>query len=114
MPNVDNEKALEDRDVERAKYVVDELKGIPHIELDVVVEPEEQAWIKHYPCAYVKLDQKALGITVDDVLKAMWEEGEHHIRLVGYAPLGEILIYFRNIKEGDERIIAETLKKILT
>ena len=96
---------------QRAECIVRELEDVPHIETRIVFPDETGLPVAR---VWVRRDEKALGITATEVMKKM-RDGEPSIYLRhGYTDLGIVVVDVQVMRPGEEEIVANRLKEVLT
>jgi L-seryl-tRNA(Ser) seleniumtransferase len=109
------------KQMETAKYLVNELEGIPGIHITIIPNDEtyhEHPVMPHVPRVLLEWDSKELGLTAADVDKAMAEEDPpvflrdvHYYNY--YTNKDWRLIDTFYLRSPEEEIIAERLKRVL-
>jgi len=95
----------------RANYLLNAFKDVPHIKTRIVFPDETDLPV---PRVWVSLDEKALELSATDVIMKLME-GDPAIYLRGhYRALGIILIDVQVMRPGEEKIVAERLKEVLS
>lgn len=95
----------------KAKWMADRLKKIPKVEAGVIVEKTVEDNEPMWPLLYVDVDPEAHGVTgkgLSDLLR----EGDPSVE--SRARGNRLLINPEFLLEGDEAIIADRIKQILT
>ncbi len=96
---------------ERAEHIVEALSTVPHVKTEIVFPDETGLPVAR---VWVKLDEKALGITATSLIEKM-REGDPSIFLRGgYTGLGIVLVDVQVLKPGEEEVVAQRLKSVLT
>ena len=105
-----DEKARLNEEMDRANYIVNAFKNVPHVKAEVVCPDDTGLPV---PRVWLTLDEKTLGMTTDDVSKAL-VDGDPAIYTRGhYKGLGIMLIDVQVLCPGEEKIVAQRLKEIL-
>ena len=91
----------------QVQHIVDALSDVPHVEAGLMSTTEQDPM----PYAYVRLDEQALGMTTKDLIEQL-QEGTPRIEVRTSSE--EIGINPHTLQAGEERIIAERLKEVLT
>lgn len=108
--NLDWNQVMKD-ERKRAEYIVEELKGVPHVETEIVFPDETGLPVAR---VWVRLDEKALGITAREVMERM-RDGDPSIYLRhGYTDVGIVVVDVQVMRHGEEEIVAKRLKQVLT
>jgi len=95
---------------ERAKYIVDALKNVPHVKTEIVFPDETGLPVAR---VWVRLDEKALGITATSLIEKM-REGDPSIFLRGgYTGLGIVIVDVQVLRPGEEEVVSQKLKSVL-
>lgn len=119
---VKNGDAKYEKQMRTAEYIVEELSGIPGV--DVVIIPNDETFhehpvMPHVPRVRVQWDEKALGLSSSDVDRHMAEEDPPVFLRTGtyfgyYTNKAWRLIDTFYLRNGEEKIVAERLRRILT
>jgi L-seryl-tRNA(Ser) seleniumtransferase len=119
---VEEGDGLYERQMKTARYLVDELKGIPGINVTIIPNDEtyhEHPVMPHVPRVLLEWDSKELGLKARDVDRAMAEEDPpvflrniHYYNY--YTDKDWRLIDTFYLRTPEEKIIAERLKRVLT
>lgn len=119
---VKNGDAFYEKNMKTAEYIVKELSDIPGV--DVVIIPNDETFhehpvMPHVPRVRVEWDEKDLGLSPTDVDRYMAEEDppvflRGHIYFGYYTNKAWRLIDTYYLREGEEKIVAERLRNILT
>lgn len=95
---------------QRAEYIVEELRDVPHIKTEIIFPDETGLPVAR---VWVRLDEKALGITASKVMEEM-RNGDPSIYLRhGYTDIGIVVVDVQVLRPGEEEIVAKRLKKML-
>jgi uncharacterized pyridoxal phosphate-dependent enzyme len=100
----------------KAKYIVEELKCLPHVEANLITGDVGSA-SNVVPMAHLELDEETLGKTVSEVVKLLGE-GDRPIVVACHGPTrpyikpNAILLNPRYLREGEEKIVVKKLKEI--
>jgi L-seryl-tRNA(Ser) seleniumtransferase len=119
---VEEGDSLYEGQMETVRYIAGELEGIPGIELTIIPNDErlhEHPFSPHVPRLLIQWDADALGLTGEDVDEAMaGEDPPVFLRRTKYYN------YFTDkawrqvdpfyLREGEEKIVAERLRRTLT
>lgn len=92
----------------RIQTITQALEGIPHVKAESVWE-RRGPWIR----LWVTLDEEALGKTAASVVQAL-RDGEPSIRVRRGGEPNQIGMSVHPLREGEDKIIAERLREILT
>jgi L-seryl-tRNA(Ser) seleniumtransferase len=115
-----DDKAVTARDTKICNWMSDQFKNFPHVGAVGVVQ--EADWpndnmFEGGPSCILEIDAEALGIRITDLPKLMWQ-GDPHVDLTPsnlmLAPWGKLQLFSRGLRDGEEEIVVERLKKILT
>lgn len=119
---VEEGDSLYEGQMETVEYIAEELGGIPDVELTIIPNDEtlhEHPFSPHVPRLLIQWDPKKLGLTGEDVDEAMARENPPV-----FLRTGKYYNYFTNkawrqvdpyyLRDGEERIVAERLRKILS
>jgi L-seryl-tRNA(Ser) seleniumtransferase len=108
--------------MQTARYLLGELKGVAHIEVRIIPNDEtfhEHPVVPHVPRVLVQWDPEEVGLTAEQVDQAMAAEDppiflkERHFENYYTNKAWRIIdTYF--LRKGEERIVAERLKRIMT
>jgi D-glucosaminate-6-phosphate ammonia-lyase len=94
----------------RAEHIVDELRNVPHVKAEIVFPDETGLPVAR---VWVRLDEKALGITAASLIEKM-REGDPSIFLRGgYTSLGIVIVDVQVLRPGEEEVVAQKLKSVL-
>ena len=117
---IKNGDSLYKKQMEKAKYFLDELSSIP--ELDVVIIPNDETFhehniMPHVPRVRFEWDQKKVGLSAQDVDNLMAKEDPPVALRKGiyynyYTNKSWRLIDTFFLRSGEEKIVAERLKRI--
>jgi uncharacterized pyridoxal phosphate-dependent enzyme len=95
----------------RAECIVHALQDVPHLQTDIVIPDETGLPVAR---VWVALDEKALGVSAQEVLEQL-RQGDPSIYLRGgYTDLGIILVDVQVMRPGEEEIVAARLREVLT
>ena len=115
-----DDKAVTERDIRVCDWMAAQFKNFPYIK-PVGVVPEAD-WpndnmFEGGPSCVLEIDEEALGIRITDLPKLMWQ-GEPHIDLnssnLMLAPWGKLQLFSHGLRDGEEEVVVERLKRILT
>ena len=119
---VKNGDSLYQKQMKTAEYIVKELSGIKGV--DVVIIPNDETFhehptMPHVPRVRVEWDEKALGLSPSDVDRLMAEDDppvflRRGIYFNYYTNKAWRLIDTFYLRDGEEKIVAERMRKILT
>ena len=108
--NLDETARLKE-EMERAEYVVNSFKDHPNVKAQIIYPDDTGLPV---PRVWLTLDEKTLGITVEEVSNAL-REGDPCIYTRGhYRGAGILLVDVQVLRPGEEKIVAEKLKQVLT
>jgi seryl-tRNA(Sec) selenium transferase len=94
----------------RAEHIADVLRDVPHVRTEIVFPDETGLPVAR---VWLRLDEKALGITATGLMEKM-REGDPSIYLRGgYTGLGIVIVDVQVLRPGEEEIVAERLKSVL-
>jgi hypothetical protein len=97
--------------MDRAEYIVNSFKDNPHVNAQIIYPDDTGLPV---PRVWLTLDEKTLGITVDEVSTAL-REGDPGIYTRGhYKSTGILLVDVQVMRHGEEKIVAEKLKEVLS
>ena len=100
-----------DSEMARANYIVEALKGVEHVKAQIVFPDDTGLPV---PRVWLTLHESALGMTADDVYKTLME-GDPAIYTRGhYRDIGKLLIDVQVLRPGEEKIVADRLKEVLS
>ena len=106
-----DEKARLKEEMDRAEYIVNSFKDYPHVNAQIIYPDNTGLPV---PRVWLTLNEKTLGITVDEVSTAL-REGEPSIYTrEHYSRTGMLLIDVQVMRHGEEKIVAEKLKEVLS
>ncbi|MEE8571249.1 MAG: aminotransferase class V-fold PLP-dependent enzyme [Candidatus Bathyarchaeia archaeon] len=106
-----DEKARLKEEMDRAEYLVNSFKDYPHVNAQIIYPDNTGLPV---PRVWLTLNEKTLGITVDEVSTAL-REGEPSIYTrEHYSRTGMLLIDVQVMRHGEEKIVAEKLKEVLS
>ena len=106
-----DEKARLDVEMSRANYIVNALRDISDVKAEIVFPDDTGLPV---PRVWVTLDEKILGMTADDLYRALME-GDPAIYTRGhYRAIGKLLIDVQVMRPGEEKIVAKRLREVLT
>lgn len=113
--NLDSRAVLA-RNAKMAHWIADQFKDFPHVTTEVYERkgfPYESVW-EGGVSAIFTIDEEALGITVQKLADRLWE-GDPIINFVTtLQPWHKFQIYTHGLRDGEEKIVVERLKKALT
>jgi len=119
---IKNGDALYEKQMRTARYFVEELSGIPSV--DVIIIPNDETFhehpvMPHVPRVRVQWDEKALGLSASDVDRYMAEEDPPVFLRKGiyydyYTNKAWRLIDTFYLRDGEEKIVADRMRRILT
>jgi uncharacterized pyridoxal phosphate-dependent enzyme len=95
----------------KAEYMINQFKDFPHIETHLIF-PDETG--KPCPMVQLVLDEKALGIKALDVAKKLREQDPPIYIRGHYTNIGIITLNPLFLEDGEEKIVCERIKEILT
>jgi L-seryl-tRNA(Ser) seleniumtransferase len=106
------------RDQDRCRYIASKFEGFPYVEASVYVPDYvpggEIEGLFKFPVVHLKLDEKALGVKAADVAKLLWK-GDPQINLnKQLVSWGIVEIMTHSLQDGDEDIVIERIKRILS
>ena len=113
------------RQMEKAEYLMLQLKDIPHVEVTIIPNDDthfEHPMQPHVPRVQLEIDNKALGMTLQDIYKTMAAQDPPiklrtefaHYDHTAFTSHGICLIDTYFLRDGEEKIVAEKLRKTLT
>ncbi len=106
-----DEKARLKEEMDRAEYIVNSFKDYPHVNAQIIYPDNTGLPV---PRVWLTLNEKTLGITVDEVSTTL-REGEPSIYTrEHYSRTGMLLIDVQVMRHGEEKIVAEKLKEVLS
>jgi seryl-tRNA(Sec) selenium transferase len=106
-----DEKARLKEEMDRAEYIVNSFKDYPHVNAQIIYPDNTGLPV---PRVWLTLNEKTLGITVDEVSTAL-REGEPSIYTrEHYSRTGMLLIDVQVMRHGEEKIVTEKLKEVLS
>lgn len=106
-----DEKARLKEEMDRAEYIVNSFKDYPHVNAQIIYPDNTGLPV---PRVWLTLNEKTLGITVEEVSTAL-REGEPSIYTrEHYSRTGMLLIDVQVMRHGEEKIVAEKLKEVLS
>ena len=106
-----DEKARLKEEMDRAEYIVNSFKDYPHVNAQKIYPDDTGLPV---PRVWLTLDEKTLGITVDEVSTAL-REGDPNIYTRGhFRNTGMLLIDVQIMRQGEEKIVVEKLKDVLS
>ena len=106
-----DEKARLKEEMDRAEYIVNSFKDYPHVNAQIIYPDNTGLPV---PRVWLTLNEKTLGITVDEVSTAL-REGEPSIYTrEHYSRTGMLLIDVQVMRHGEEKIVVEKLKEVLS
>ena len=106
-----DEKARLKEEMDRAEYIVNSFKDYPHVNAQIIYPDNTGLPV---PRVWLTLDEKTLGITVDEVSTSL-REGDPGIYTRGYyRSTGMLLIDVQVMRHGEEKIVTEKLKEVLS
>lgn len=119
---VKNGDKLYEKQYKVAESIVKELSGIPGVDVDIIPNDEtlhEHPVMPHVPRVRVEWDEKALGLSPSDVDKYMAEEDPPVFLRKGiyfnyYTNKAWRMIDTFYLRDGEEKIVAKRMRKILT
>jgi L-seryl-tRNA(Ser) seleniumtransferase len=119
---VEEGDSLYEGQMETVRYIAGELGSIPNIQLTIIPNDEklhEHPFSPHVPRLLIQWDPEVLGLTGEDVDEAMAREDPPV-----FLRMGKYYNYFTNkawrqvdpyyLRDGEEKIVAERLRKILS
>jgi D-glucosaminate-6-phosphate ammonia-lyase len=115
-----DDRVVTEKDTRICHWMADQFKNVPYVKTVGVVQ--EADWpndnmFEGGPSCILEIDEKALGIKVTDLPKLMWQ-GNPHIDInpsnLMLAPWGKIQLFSHGLREGEEEIVINRLKKIFT
>lgn len=115
-----DDKAITVRDMGICNWMADQFKNFPYVK--AVGVTEEADWpndnmFEGGPSCILEIDEESLNIKLTDLPKLMWE-GNPHIDInasnLMLAPWGKLQLFSHGLREGEEEIVVERLKRILT
>jgi len=113
-----DEKALFNSWERKANWLAEQLEAIPGIETGIVYQRTVEDGEPMAPFCYLKLDEKALGITGRDLVERL-KEGDPSIMTL-YEPAfliedyrGKVTINPQYMLEGEEEIVVQRTKQLL-
>jgi L-seryl-tRNA(Ser) seleniumtransferase len=119
---VKNGDALYEKQMRTANYIVEVLRDIPDV--DVVIIPNDETFhehpvMPHIPRIRIQWDEKALGLSATDLDKLLAEEDppvdlRKRTYYDYYTNLAWRIINPFFLRDGEEKIVAERLRRILT
>ena len=106
-----DEKARLKEEMDRAEYIVNSFKDYPHVNAQIIYPDNTGLPV---PRVWLTLNEKTLEITVDEVSTAL-REGEPSIYTrEHYSRTGMLLIDVQVMRHGEEKIVVEKLKEVLS
>ncbi|MBW2306396.1 MAG: aminotransferase class V-fold PLP-dependent enzyme [Deltaproteobacteria bacterium] len=114
--------SLYEKQMKTAEFLVKELSGIPDVDVDIIPNDEtfhEHTFVPHVPRVRVEWDAGKLGLTAREVDEAMAREDPPiYLRNIHYSN------YYTNkewrlidtffLRDGEEKIVAERMKRVIT
>jgi len=95
----------------KIQYMLDELKGVPHVEVNRVFPDETGLPV---PRVKLVLDEQALGKTAVDVIQTLRAGDPGIVLRPFHQHEGIIILDAMLLKEGEEQIVVNRLKEVLT
>lgn len=110
-------KSEMERWTEMAEYMAKELNALPNVETKVTLEIPMGPRPVCIPKTEVSIDEKALGLTVSDIVNAL-KEGNPEVAVItnkeAAIPKNRIYLSPQCLFNGEEKVVVKKLKKILT
>jgi len=103
-------QALLEREMARAKYVVEAFRGHPHVEPHLIFPDETGLPV---PRVQLALDEEALGMKAAEVLQALQEADPAIYLRPEYASAGILTVDVQVLRDGEEHLVVERLKEQL-
>lgn len=115
-----DDKAITARDTRVCNWMADQFKNFPYVKaVGVVPEadwPNDNMFEGGLSCI-LEIDEEALNIKLTDLPKLMWQ-GNPHVDVnpsnLMLAPWGKLQLFSHGLRDGEEEIVVERLKRILT
>jgi len=95
----------------KAEYMINQFNDFPHIETHLIF-PDETG--KPCPMVQIVMDEKASGVKALDVAKKLREQDPPIYIRGHYTNIGIITLNPQFLEDGEEKIVCERIKEILT
>ena len=112
-----DDKAITAKDTRICEWMSDQFKSFPYVRA-VGVVPEgdwpNDNMFEGGPSCILDINEEALGIKITDLPKLMWQGNPHIDLTLTLAPWGKLQLFSHGLRDGEEEVVVERLKRILT
>ncbi len=115
-----DDDAVTARDTRLCNWMADQFQGVPHVKV-VGVIPEND-WpndnmMEGGPSCILEIDEDSIGLRLADISELMLRGQDPSVEFTGclqLSPWGKLQLFSHGLRDGEEEIVIEKLKKILT